>query len=106
MLKTYLLVFGLIVIGAAVQGFLAGSKASLIAGGILGICLLAGAFLLADYRTVGLILALVGSLGIAGRFIPAFFKASDKVAALWPAGVLALLAVIGLVLTIKEFLRK
>jgi uncharacterized membrane protein (UPF0136 family) len=106
MFKTYLLVFGIIVLAAAVQGFLAGSKASLIAGGILGVCILTGVFLLGDNRNVALILALVGSLGIAGRFIPAFFKAPDKMAVLWPHATLALLAIIGIALTVKEFMRK
>jgi uncharacterized membrane protein (UPF0136 family) len=106
MLKTYLIVFGAVVIAGAVQGFLKGSTASLIAGGALGALLLAGAFLLGSNTTVALILALVGCLGIAGRFVPAFLKADDKLGALWPAGILAVLAIIGLVLVVQAFLRK
>lgn len=105
MLKTYLFVFGIVVVAAGVQGFLKGSKASLIAAGALGALILIGAYLLGEKPTVGFILALVGALGIAGRFIPAFLKASDKAAAIWPAGVMAILSVIALVLIAKAWLK-
>ena len=105
MFKIYLIAFGAIVIAGGVQGFLKGSKASLIAGGILGALVLAGAFLHASNPKLSLILALVGSLGVAGKFVPGFLKAPDKVAALWPAGTLAVLSVIALVLVVREWMR-
>ncbi|MBV9128058.1 MAG: TMEM14 family protein, partial [Verrucomicrobia bacterium] len=44
--KIYFLVFGLITIASGLTGFFkAGSKASLIAGGILGVLLLVAAYL-------------------------------------------------------------
>jgi hypothetical protein len=92
MFNNYYFIFGAIIIAAGFQGFLKGSKASLgglvIAGTILG-------------GTIGSILALVGSLGIAGKFLPAFLKAKDKGAALWPAGVLGIMAVVALVMIIR-----
>lgn len=106
MLKIYLIAFGAIVIAGGVQGFLKGSKASLIAGGILGALVLAGAFLHTTNPKVALILALVGSLGIAGKFVPGFIKAPDKVAALWPAGILAILSVVALVIVGRALIGK
>ena len=44
-------------------------------------------------RTAGLVVALIGALALAGKFVPAFLSASDKGAALWPAGVFAVLGV-------------
>jgi uncharacterized membrane protein (UPF0136 family) len=106
MLHTYLLIFGAIVLAAGVQGFLAGSTVSLIAAGILGACLLVAAFLLGSNHTVALVLALIGCLGIAGRFVPTFLKAGDKMAALWPAGILAVLGIVGLVMVVQAFLKR
>lgn len=103
MLKPYLIVFAVIVLAAAIQGAVAGSMISLVAGGILGGLVLAGALMLGANPTVALILALIGSLGIAGRFVPAFFK---KGHAIWPAGTLGVLALISLVWIIVTFARR
>jgi hypothetical protein len=86
MLKNYLLVFGAVILAAGVQGLLAGSVISIIAAGVLGGLVLAGAFMLGTKDDPRAHLALVGALGIAGRFLPAFLKAPDKAAAIWPAG--------------------
>ena len=102
-MQVFYYVFGAITLGAAVQGYLAGSPISLIAGGILGLLILAGCFLFTSNATVALILALVGLLGIAGRFVPAFFKSNYQV---WPAGTLAVLSVIGLILTVVALVKK
>ena len=90
----YLFVFGIIIIAAGIQGFLKGSKASLIAAGILGALVLAGSQI---GGTLGAMLALVGSLGIAGKFVPAFLKAPNKAQAIWPAA----LAIAAIVVIIK-----
>lgn len=105
MLKPYLFIFGAIVIAAGIQGMLAGSMISLIAAGILGGLILAGGFMLGTKTTVALILALIGSVGVAGKFLPTFLKSSNKGAAIWPAGVLAILSVIGIVLTVMQLIR-
>jgi hypothetical protein len=106
MLKNYLFIFGAVILAAGVQGLLAGSVISIVAAGVLGGLVLAGAFMLGTKTTLALILALVGALGIAGRFLPVFLKAPDKAAALWPAGVLAILGVISLVLTVQALVKK
>jgi uncharacterized membrane protein (UPF0136 family) len=96
-------VFGVITLAAAIQGKLAGSTISLVAGGILALLIIAGGYLLNSNPTLALVLALVGSLGVAGRFVPAFFKKSYE---LWPSGTLGLLGVVGVVLAIAGFVRK
>lgn len=106
MLKPYLFIFGAVILAAGVQGLLAGSVVSIIAAGVLGGLVLAGAYFLGTNTTMALVFALIGALGIAGRFLPTFLKAPDKAAAIWPAGILAILAVISLVLTIMAFVRR
>ena len=101
MLKNYLLIFGIIIVAAGFQGFLKGSKASLTAASILGGMVIAGSLLLLSSTTLALVLALVGSLGIAGKFLPGFLKAPDKGKALWPAGVLGVLSVVALVMVVR-----
>jgi uncharacterized membrane protein (UPF0136 family) len=97
----YLLVFGIVIIAAGIQGFLKGSKASLIAAGILGALVLIGS---QGFGTLGIVLALVGSLGIAGKFVPAFLKAPDKVKAIWPAGILGAMAIVAIALIIRALI--
>ena len=98
MLKNYLLIFGVIIIAAGFQGFLKGSKASLIAAGILGALVIAGTLV---GGTLGTVLALVGSLGVAGKFVPGFMKAKDKGATMWPAGVLGILSLVALAILVR-----
>jgi uncharacterized membrane protein (UPF0136 family) len=102
-MQIFYFLLGALTIAGGVQGFLAGSKASLIAAGILGGLIVAGGVLLGSQPTLAMILALVGSLGIAGKFVPDFLK---KGRALWPAGTLALLSVIGIVWTIVGLVQK
>jgi hypothetical protein len=97
-MNNFFLIFGVIIIAAGFQGFLKGSKASLIAAGILGGLVIAGTLV---GGTLGTVLALVGSLGIAGKFVPGFMKAKDKGAALWPAGVLSVLSLVALVILVR-----
>lgn len=101
--KTYYFIFGAITVAAAIQGAMAGSMISLVAGGVLGGLILAGGFLLAAKTQLALILALVGAIGVAGKFIPDFFK---KGHAIWPAGTLGLLSLISIGLTIAAFAKK
>ncbi len=100
-MQYFYFLFGAITIAAAIQGALAGSMVSLIAGGVLGALVVAGGAL--SGSNLGLILALVGSLGVAGKFVPDFLK---KGYAVWPAGVLGLLGVIGVILAVVGFFRK
>ena len=102
--KIYLFVFGALTIVGGVIGFVkAGSKASLIAGGVSGLLLLVAAYLIgAGNAQVGLILGAVLSLALAGQFVPKFIKTRKPM----PAGMMAVLSVIGLVLTALALLNK
>jgi hypothetical protein len=66
----------------------------MIAAGILGGCVLVGAHL---GSMLGTVLILVGSAGVAGKFLPAFLKAKNKAGALWPAGVLGVMGAVAIV---------
>ncbi len=100
----YYYVFGLITLGGGIQAFVqVKSTASLIAGGISGVLLLlAGWLLQAGQFTAGLVLGLIVNLGLAGRFLPKFFKEKSW----WPAGVEGWLGLAGLVLTVLAFVNK
>lgn len=106
MLKPFLIVFGVIVLAGGIQGYLKGSVASIMAGSIFGILLIAGAFLSSSKPPVGLTLGLLASAALAYRFGKVFFLAPDKGAVIWPAGVLTVLSIIGLVLIGMAFAKK
>ena len=106
MLKPYLFVFGAIVVAGGVQGYLAGSNASIIAASLIAACLWIGAFLLKSKPTAGLVLAGIGSLAVAGRFMKVFLSAPDKGAAMWPAGTLSILAIIAIILIVMAFSKR
>jgi uncharacterized membrane protein (UPF0136 family) len=101
--KIYFIVFGLLTIVGGVMGYVkAGSTASLIAGSVSGILLLLAAFLLPGNLAVGLALAAVVSILLAGRFVPAFLKTHQ----LMPAGLMSLLSVIGIIMAIVAWMKK
>jgi hypothetical protein len=102
-MQIYFYLFGAITLAGAVQGFLAGSKVSLIAGGVLAALVLAGSYLSANQPVLGNALVLLGAVGVAGKFVPAFFK---KGYAIWPAGVLGFLGVAAVVLAVLALVRK
>ena len=93
--KIYFLVFGLLTLAGGIMGYVkANSMASLVAGGISGILLIAGALLMAtNVRLMLMGLGLV-SLLLAIRFVPAFINTMKPM----PAGMMAVLSVVGLVL--------
>ena len=101
--KIYFLIFGLLTIIGGVIGFLkAGSTASIIAGSISGIALIAAAFLLPGNLVLGLAIAGLVSILLAGRFIPAFMKTGH----LMPAGLMAVLSLIGVIVAIVAWIKK
>src|SRR6478672_5757900 len=101
--KIYFIVFGLLTIVGGVIGYVkAGSPASIIAGSIAGILLLIAAWLLPGNPVVGLTLAIVISVALAGRFLPAFIKTGH----LMPAGLMSVLSVIGVVMAVLAWIRK
>lgn len=102
--RLFYYVFGLITLVGGVQAFLAiGSRASLIAGGISGLLLLlAGGLLQTQKRMPGLILGLVVTLGLAGRFLPKFLQGGGW----WPAGVEGILGAVGVLLTVVALIKR
>ena len=101
--KIYFIIFGLLTIVGGVIGYMkAGSTASIIAGSISGIALLIAAFLLPGNPVLGLAIAGVISILLAGRFIPAFMQTG----AVMPAGLMSLLSVIGVIVTIVAWIKK
>ena len=104
LVRTYLLVFGVLSIAGGVLGFLkAKSRASLIAGGLAGALLLvAGYLVFASASLAGPILGLVVCVGLAGRFVPAFLKTRKPM----PAGMMAALSVVGVVLLVVALVQK
>lgn len=98
----YFVFFGVLTIVGGVIGFVkANSRASLIAGGISGLLLLVSAYFLASGPIlVGRILALVVSLALAGRFVPAFLKTKGMM----PAGMMSVLSIIGIIVAVLSLI--
>src|SRR6476469_685061 len=95
--KIYFIIFGLLTIVGGVMGYVkAGSTASIIAGGIYGVALIAAAFLITGHVAVGLIIAGIVSVLLAGRFIPNFLQTGKVM----PAGLMSVLSVIGVIVAI------
>ena len=101
-INIYFLVFGALTIAGGVMGYVkAGSLASLIAGGVAGALLLFGGLQLNPGNRPILIGLGIVCAALAGRFLPAFLKSGSFM----PAGLMASLAVVGLVLVIAAFLQ-
>lgn len=101
--KIYFIIFGLLTIIGGVMGYVkAGSTASLVAGSISGIALIAAAFLLTNNVALGLIIAGIVSIALAGRFIPAFMKTGSVM----PAGLMSILSVIGVIMAIVAWIKR
>ena len=102
--KNYYLLFGVLTILGGVIGFVkAQSKASLIAGGVSGALILLAAWLvMSGQAQAGLILGLVISAVLEMRFLPAFLKTKKPM----PAGMMAVLSMIGTVLSVLALVKK
>ena len=101
--KIYFIIFGLLTIIGGIIGYASkGSMASIIAGSVSGLLILAAAFLLPNNATAGLILAAVDSLLLAGRFLPAFMKTGDFM----PAGMMSILSVIGIIVAVLAWIKR
>jgi uncharacterized membrane protein (UPF0136 family) len=101
--KIYFIIFGLLTIVGGVIGYVkAGSTASIIAGSILGILLLFAAYLLPGNLALGLALAAIVSIALAGRFVPIFIKSGQVM----PAGLMSILSVIGVIMAIVAWIKK
>lgn len=102
-IRFYLFAFGVLTIAGGIMGFVkAKSRASLIAGTVCGVLLLGAGYEVAARGTMGLVLGLVVSLALAARFGTTFRK-SRKV---MPHGLMALLGIIGVVVTVLGLLER
>ncbi len=94
------LIFGIVSIVLGALGMVrAKSKASLIAGGISGLLLILGWYLMKQGQPAGKWIALVVSFLLLGRFLPTALKRKQ----LYPAGIMAILALVACVLGVKTF---
>ncbi|HEX8296729.1 MAG TPA: TMEM14 family protein [Chthoniobacteraceae bacterium] len=102
--KLFYFLFGAITLAGGLQGYFAkGSVQSLIAGGVSGILLLLAGWLVQTGKvTPGIILGLVISLALAGRFLPLFLRTGGW----WPAGAEGWLGFVGLVLSILALIKR
>jgi uncharacterized membrane protein (UPF0136 family) len=101
--RLYLFFFGVLTIAGGIMGFVkAKSRASLIAGTVAGVLLLAAGYEMSARGNIGLILGLVVSLALLARFGGAF-KKTRKV---MPAGLMALLGLVGVVVTVLGLLER
>ncbi len=100
----YLGIFGLLTVLGGIIGFVkAKSVPSLVAGGIAGALLVAAGFLAVRLGTsprLGLLIGLGVSAALASRFVMAYRK-SKKV---MPAGMMAVLSVVGIAVTAMALL--
>ena len=98
------LLYGLVSIAGGLQGFIVKkSMPSLIAGSAAGILLLLAAWFAFRLSWIGLIGALVVSLALVGRFLPAYLKDTTN---LWPALVMAALGAVTVVVQVLGILAK
>ena len=102
--KIYFFIFGALTIAGGIMGYVkAGSPQSLIAGGLSGILLLVAGYLISIGKAqAGLILGVILSLALAGMFLPKFLSTHKWM----PAGMMAILGVIGLVLSVLALIKK
>ena len=101
--KIYFIAFGVLTIAGGIVGYAkAGSVASIVAGSITGILLLVAAFLLPQHRAIGLATAFIISLLLAAQFVPKFIRTGRVM----PAGMMAILSVIGLIAAIVAWVKK
>lgn len=101
--KIYFFVFAALTAAGGIMGYVkAQSLPSLIAGGVSGVLLAAAGFLLPQKTTAGLVLGLLVSLLLLGKFLPAVLKGSTSMAAL----PMCVLSAIGSGVAILTFLRR
>jgi uncharacterized membrane protein (UPF0136 family) len=94
--RIYFVLVGIVLIAGGLIGFLkANSTASLVSGGISGLLWILSALLFAGQLQIGLVIALLVCLLLAGRFVPALVRGKRM-----PAAYVAPLALVGVVLAL------
>jgi len=101
--KIYYIVFGVITLVGGIIGFIkAKSPPSLVAGIVCAAGFFVAAYLVHSSLTVSLIIGLLVSITLAGKFVPDFIHKK----ALFPGGIMALLSVASIVITVLALNRK
>jgi uncharacterized membrane protein (UPF0136 family) len=101
--QTYYSIFAVLAIVGGIIGYMnKRSTASLLAGSISGSLLIAAALFVITKPTGALILGLVVSVMLAGRFLPNFMEKK----ALFPSGLMSLLSVAGIIVTLLAWYKK
>lgn len=101
--RIYYSVFALLTIAGGIMGFVRKrSTASLIAGCVSGALLIVAAYLIHTKLNGALIIGLLVSVLLAGRFIPTYIEKKTPV----PAGLMSLLSLIGIVVTLLSWYKK
>ena len=103
--KKVLLVFALLVVIGGVQGYMAGSAASLIAAVVSGALLLYSRWLWGEKNLAGLLVGLVVSIALLGRFARTELSRPDGPET-WPGGVVIFFSVVTIVVLIAAFLQE
>ena len=101
--RTYYIVFAVLTIVGGIMGYVKKkSVASVVAGSIAGLLLFIAAFLIHKKLNGALILGLVVSVSLAGRFIPNYLEKKTPV----PAGLMSILSLGGIVVTLLSWYKK
>ena len=101
--QVYLVAFGLITVLGGVMGYVkAKSTASLIAGGVSGVLLLAAAWLLETHLGAGALLGLAVSLALLGRFTPALAR-GKRMPAIYMVPLSAIGVIVGVILLLARW---
>lgn len=102
--KIYYIVFGILTLTGGIIGYVkAGSLPSLAAGIVCGLALIvAAALMYYSLILIALLVGLMASVLVAGKFVPDFIHKK----ALFPGGVMALLSIAGIVITLLALNRK
>ena len=102
--KIYYFVFGVLTLAGGIMGYVkAKSLASIIAGTICGLLLIAAGLLLVYAKVnIALILGILVSVALAGQFVPKVMLNRAPVHAL----IMAVLSIIGVIFTLIAFAKK
>ena len=101
--KVYYIAFGILTLVGGILGYVKTHSApSLIAGILCGVLLFVAAFLMAASLNGSLILGLLVSISLAGKFVPD----SLHKRAIFPGGLMAVLSVLSITLTLLAWYKK
>ena len=99
--KIYFLIFGIIMVLGGIMGYVkARSVPSLVAGGISGAIFIISALLIPRGWYTWMVVDLIVSLLLAGRFVPALLQRKYN-----PAGYVVPLAIVGVILAVVVLAR-